>query len=415
MTEIFLFISFFLNAQTQLITRDFDWKISKTENFDIYHYSGAEGWLGYLKKILQQAYDKGKKEYNPQLDKRIPFFFFTAPKYFQQNSINDVGEGTGGFTEPYKDRFVVYSDGSKRWLRYVIYHEFGHEIQFSVLIDGWWETPKILKTFVYPLWMLEGLSENMTDDWDIAMEDMYVRDYFLDGRLPPLEKLFGFSHLKPHQITLAYKTGAKAIRFLKEEYGYDKPGLMLYYWQQSYDINTVLKKLIGSDLNQFNEKFKDYLALRFYTQMREKNMIEALYYGDRLTDDIDDIPVFNTSPVILKDGSLAYISTIKGYPSVIIENRNNKSKIILDRDKTSLDWIMYSNFSFPKRYLSSSADGVYIVFSGRKSHRDYICIYNTLTGKFKKTEIRNIDDIAQINFSTDGKKNCFCSNEGFIL
>ncbi|MGC9071041.1 MAG: hypothetical protein ACP5IO_07030 [Elusimicrobiales bacterium] len=409
MTEILLLLSFYLNSQTQLITKDFDWRIKETKHFDIYHYPGCEKWLGYLEKILEEAYEKGKKDYNPLLDKRIPFFFFTASKYFQQNSINEVGEGTGGFTEPFKDRFLVYSDGSKRWLRYVIHHEFGHEIQFSILVDGGWETPKIIKTFVYPLWMLEGLSENMTDEWDIAVEDMYVRDYFVDGKLPPLEKLFGFSHLKPHQMTLAYKTGAKAIRFLKEEYGYDKAGLMLYYWQDSYDINTVFKKLIGSDLKEFDEKFRDYLSLRFYDQMKEKEMIEASYYGERLSHDIDDIPVFNTSPIVLKNGSIAYISTVKGYPSVVIEDRINDKKIILDRQITSLDWILYSNFTVPKRYLSASADGVYIIFSGRKSHRDYMCIYNTLTGEFRKTEIKNVDEISQINFSPDGKKIVFAA------
>lgn len=400
-------------SQTQLITKDFDWKIYKTSHFDIYHTTDSEIWLGYLEKVLEGAYEKGKREYNPNLNKRIPFFFYPASKYFQQNSISEVGEGTGGFTEPYKDRFLVYSDGSKRWLRDVIYHEFGHEIQFSILVDGKWESPKILKTVLYPLWMLEGLSENMTDDWDIAIEDMYVRDYFIDGKLPSLEKLFGFGHLKPHQITLGYKIGSKAIRFLKEEYGYDKPGLMLYYWKDSYDINTVLKKLLGINIYEFESKFIEYLSFRYLNQIKEKKLIDASNYGTQLTFDIDDIPVFNISPILINN-KLAYISTIKGIPSIVIDDFKNKRKVILDYKRIGVDYIPYSKFTLPIRYLSSSYDGRYIIFPARKSHRDFICIYDTQNDEFKKVVIDGIDELGQISFSGDFKKVVFSAMKNSV-
>lgn len=407
MIDILFLFCFYLNSQTQLITKDFDWKVKKTQHFDIYHYSGSEKWLDYVERIVEDAYLKGKKEYNPRLDKTIPFFFYTASKYFQQNTISETGEGTGGFTEPYKDRFVVYSDGSKRWLRYVIFHEFGHEIQFSVLVDGWWESPMILKTVFYPLWMLEGLSEDMTDEWDKAMEDMYVRDYFVDGKLPPLVKLHGFAHLKPHQITLGYKTGAKAIKFLKQEYGYDKAGLFLYYFRDSYDINTVLKKLIGSDIETFNRKFTEHLAFYFSSQIKENNMTEASNYGTQLTVDGDDIPVFNTSPLPLGKGKIAYISTYRGYPSIVLDD--GKKRKIIDRGTSGLDWIVYSNFTLPKRYLFKSSDSRYIVFSGRKDHKDYICIYDSENDLLRKVEIKDVDEISQVSFSPDDKKIVFAA------
>lgn len=394
-------------SQTQLITRDFDWMIYRTKNFDIYHTKDGIGWLAYLEKILEGAYEKGKREYNPKLDKRISFFFYTASKYFQQNSISEVGEGTGGFTEPYKDRFLVYSDGSKRWLRYVIYHEFGHEIQFSILVDGWWESPRIAKLLFYPLWMLEGLSENMTDDWELALEDMYVRDYFLDGKLPSLEKLFGFGHLKPHQVTLAYKTGAKAIRFLKEEYGFDKPSLLLYYWKDSYDINTVLKKLIGINLDEFDYKFREYLAIRYLDQINEKNLTEAYNYGIKITSDIDDIPIFNTSPVFINDEKIAYLSTIKGSPSIVIEDLSNSKKIVLDKNFFNVDYIPYSKFSLPVRHLSISNDRRYLIFSARKKHKDFICLYDLKKSSFKKVLIDEADEISHPTISMDGSKILF--------
>jgi len=36
---------------------------------------------------------------------------------------------------------MAWSDGSREWLEDVATHEFAHEAQFSVLIDGFWNPP----------------------------------------------------------------------------------------------------------------------------------------------------------------------------------------------------------------------------------------------------------------------------------
>ncbi len=408
--KFFLFIFLFyqsLFSQSQIIIKDFNWKIYKTEHFDIYFYGDSELIVPYAAKFAELAYEKGKKEYNPVLNKRIPLFLFASENDMKQNSIVDVGDGTGGFTEPYKDRFVVYNNGSKRWLRDVIFHEFGHVVQFSILVDGWWESPRILKTIFYPLWMMEGMSENMTEEWDIAMEDMYLRDYVINNKLPHLEKLYGFSHLKPHQITLAYKTGSKAMKFLREEYGKDKPSLMLHYFRDAYDTNFVLRKITGLDIEGFNEKFKRYLEFKYFNQIKDENLNDINFYGEELTHNIDDIPVFNKSPV-LYNNKLAYISTIKGHPPVVvIEDRKNKQKKILDKNFLDIDNIPDSRFTLPVRSLSASKDFKYLIFPVQKNNREYLGIYDTEKNIFKKVLFKDFLELRQFSFSIDDKKLVF--------
>ncbi|HOL62254.1 MAG: hypothetical protein N2Z60_02410 [Elusimicrobiales bacterium] len=401
-----LFFSASLFSQSQIIIKKFDWKIHKTEHFDIYFYEDSKPLVNYASKILELAYEKGKEELNPKLDKRIPFFLFASENDMKQNSITEVGDGTGGLTEPYKDRFMVYNDGSKKWLRDVIFHEFGHEVQFSILVDGWWESPKILKTVLYPLWMMEGISENMAGDWDIAMEDMYVRDYTIDSKLPTLEKLYGFSHLKPHQITLGYKTGSAAMRFLSDEYGKDKPSLMLYYFKDAYDINYVLKKLIGTDIEGFDKRFRSYLEFKYFNQIKNEKLFEP--YGLKLTQSRDGIPVFNTSPVFLDKNTIAYISTLKGHPPVIvIHNITTGEKDIIDYGLMDIDNIPYSQFTMPVRSLSVSNDKRYLLFSAQKNNKEYLCVYDIKEKKFKKIVFEELDQARQFSFSPDDKKIAF--------
>ncbi|MEF3279496.1 MAG: hypothetical protein K6357_00810 [Elusimicrobiota bacterium] len=404
-----LLFSQVLFSQTQIIVKKFDWKIYKTEHFDIYYYKDSEKLLDYASYLLEKAYEKGKKEFNPLLEKRIPFFLFASQNDIQQNSIIELGDGTGGVTEPYKDRFMAYSDGSKMWLRDVIFHEFGHEIQFSILVDSWWESPRILKTILYPLWMMEGMSENMTGDWDLAMEDMYVRDAVVDGKLIPLIKLFGFGHLKPHQTTLAYKTGAKAMKFLAEEYGKDKPSLMLHYYRDAYDINNVLNKLIGIDIDKFDEKFKNYLEIKYFNQIKRENMFEAETYGKKLNIEAnDDIPVFNTSPVVISKDKIAYISTFWGHPpSIIIEDLITRRKKIINAQDIGIDNIPYSRFTLLVNSLSISNDKKYLVFSGQKNHKEYLCVYDLENNKFKKILFEDLIEARLFSFSPDDKKLIF--------
>ena len=409
--SFFCFFLFSSKLFSQVIIKNFDWKIYKTKHFDIYYYSDSKSLIPYASHYLELAYEKAKKEYNPFIDKRIPFFLFASANDMKQNSITPVGDGTGGLTEPYKDRFMVYNDGSKKWLRDVIFHEFGHEAQFSILIDGWWESPRILKTIIYPLWMLEGMSENMTEEWDIAMEDMYVRDYLINQKMPLLSKLFGFSHLKPHQVTLAYKTGAKAIRFIREEYGKDKPSIILHLYRDLYDIDSVLKRSIGLTLDEFDSKFREYLERIYYNQMKEKNLRDASLYGEQLTKDIDDIPTFNISPVFISKSLFAYLSTIWGHPpSLVIESSGNKK--IIQAENIGFENVFYSRFTFPIRSLSVSPNKKYLVFSAQKNNREYLVIYDIEKEIFKSILFEDLNEARQFSFSGDGKKLIFVGMDG---
>lgn len=409
---IFCFNLFLLNAlifaENQVIVKNIDWKITSTENFDIYYYRDSEPLLPYASVVLEKAYKNAIHDLNPNLQKRIPFFLFASINDMEQNTIAQVSDGIGGLTEPLKDRFMVWSDGSKSWLEDVIFHEFAHEAQFSVMIDGFWKSARILKTYVYPLWMMEGIAEYNTQDRDIAMEELYVRDAALDKKLISLEKLHGFSYLKPHQTTLAYKTSSAAIRFLASEYGKDKPALMMYYYRNRYDINSVLQPLIGLDIKKFDEKFKKYQEIKFSIQVQDEKLKEA-NEDFKITGQPDDLPDFNLSPVYSqKRKEIIYISTLEGHPpAIVFKNIETGKTKILDYSSMDIENIPYSRFTKPLRSLSISSSGKYLVFSAQKNHREYLCIYDLEKDSFSKFQMKGFLEARQFSFSPDDSKIAF--------
>jgi hypothetical protein len=190
-------------AQNKVILKPPKWQIAQTRHFDVYYYPGAERILPQATANLEKAYDEISKLLGIELPYRAPFFLFLNHNDFEQNNVVDVGEGTGGVTEAFKGRFLVFNDGSRAWMEHVIAHELVHVFQFHVLYDGFWRSVRLLKSVLYPLWFMEGLAEHASGAVDQVQEDLYLRDAVTSGTLLPITQLHGFNHVKPHQVTLA--------------------------------------------------------------------------------------------------------------------------------------------------------------------------------------------------------------------
>mgnify|MGYP001765526255 CR=1 FL=1 len=400
--------------ENKVIVKDFAWKVLATEHFDIHYYPASEPWLDYAAKVLEDAYRRETADLVPTMTKRVPFFLYASVNDMEQTNVSDVSDGIGGLTEPYKDRFMVWSDGSKAWLKEVIEHEFAHEAQFAILIDGFWKSARILKTYVYPLWMLEGISEYETGMADYAVEKMYVRDAALSGGLIPLSKLNQFGHLKPHQTTLAYKTGAQAIRFLAGQYGQDKPRRMLELFRTRYDAGSVLLPLIGADLRDFERKFAEYTEFKYLAEAKAERLQEPGLYGRRLTSGSDTIPEFNLSPALSPDGkTLAWLSTRSGHPPELrLRDLSGGRERVLTALEAGAENIPYGRFTKPLRSLAWSPDGRYLAFSGQKNHREYVYLYEPATGKVSRSSVEGLAEMRQPAFSPDGKSLAFVGMSG---
>ncbi|PIU20531.1 MAG: hypothetical protein COT18_01865, partial [Elusimicrobia bacterium CG08_land_8_20_14_0_20_59_10] len=395
--------------QNKVVVRDFKWSVYSTRHFDIHYYPGSGPWLAYAAKVLEDACTRESADLNPSLSKRFPFFLYASQNDMQQNNIADVSDGVGGLTEPLKDRFMVWSDGSRGWLKNVIEHELTHEMQFAILLDGFWKSARILKTFIYPLWMMEGMAEYETGRQDLAIEKMYVRDAVLGGGLPRLSRLNQFGHLKPHQTTLAYKTGAQVIRFLAEQYGSDKPRKMLELFRNKYEASSVLVPLIGLDLEAFDRKFREYSALKYYSEVSSQGLREPEFYGVRVTTGAGGIPEFNVSPAVSPDGKkLACLSTRAGHPPELrIRDLLTGAEKKLTALAAGAENIPYGRFTMPLRSLSWSPDGNAIAFAGQKNHREYLFLYFPGSGRVSRAAVEGLAEVRQPVFSPDGKKVAF--------
>ncbi|OGS43949.1 MAG: hypothetical protein A2539_06890 [Elusimicrobia bacterium RIFOXYD2_FULL_34_15] len=391
-----------LYSQAKVITDIKKWDYIETEHFKIFHYPEEKDILPIVSDICEETFNTTTRFYEYQPAKKISFFIYRNHNEFEQNNIVDVGEGTGGVTEAYKNRFLVFSDGSLKWLDNVIHHEFTHVIQFSVLYE---ESPvlkalRLARGIFIPLWMMEGAAEYNTGENDVTTREMIIRDMISDKSIFSLKNLSTFSHLEPHQITPAYKISEMAYHFLVDEYGSDKPQAILKVLRDKLDTTASFYDTLNITPALFMKKWEEWIYEEYEDKVKGFN--EAGDYGVKLTaDNGDNIPDFNTSPAVAPDGgSFVYITDDDGINKIAVMNLNNrKKKIIVKGNNSKIDTINNDKISF-------SPDGKLLVFTGKKTQQDYIYIYNLET---KKIEELNIDlaTIRSPNFAPDGKKIVF--------
>lgn len=396
-------------GKNRLLENDYPYKVWQTEHFEIHYYEENPLLLQETAKFLESAYRDvtemlgvklpiidGKSK--PKPAEKFPFFLFTNHNEFEQTRVVDIGEGTGGVTEAFKNRLLIFNNGSLAWLKHVIYHEFGHEVEFAILHAGFWKSARLLKSILYPLWLMEGISEYVAGNIDEATDLMYARDAATSQSARPfsIRDLHNFNHLKPNQVTRAYKQGSFLVEYVADEYGEEKVRALLISFRDRFDVNSVLIDALGLDDERFDRNFQEWLEERYGEPA--KLLDEPSRYGSKLTKPEEPIPVFHYSPVLSEDGRRLFtISLREGYPAIYEHDlKRSKLRILVGREFNELDWI-----HLDERNLSL-ADDRYLYFSGKKNQKDFLYRYDL---RSKSLERRALGGLSAIKNPAASPKN----------
>lgn len=385
----------FLYSDYRVTLKDFKWQITSFDNIEIYHYKECRSIVNYVKNFLKDAQER-TIYLRENIEYKIPLFLYSSQNDFEQSTIADIDEGTGGVAEAFKNRLLIGHRGSLRNLNHVVVHEYTHAIQYSILFSGLWRSPRLLKFVLYPLWLLEGLAEYSSGDLDVPEREMYVRDAVLNKKNLSIMKLHNFSHLEPHQVKLAYKTSELLMRFIAEEYGEEKLRELLVTFKDSYDSNTVLLATLGLNIGTLDFKFNEFLMER-YENFKDLNKP----IGEQLTHQHIKYPTFNVSPVMSQDRKIIYyLSDRRGRNEIWQTDLiSKKSSVLIGlHNNEQIDYINPEG-----RAISLSPDGKKLIFIGEKNKKDFLCIYDVYKKQLiKKSPPINYSSLATPSFFPDG-------------
>ena len=143
----------------------FDFKILKTQHFDVYFYPEMEKAATQAARMAERWHARLSRLLNHKLTGRQPLILYASSSDFQHTAAipGFIGEGTGGVTESFKRRIILPVTGSLDSTERVIGHELVHAFQYDM-------TSQVQSSYCVanpgiariPLWFVGGLAEYLS-------------------------------------------------------------------------------------------------------------------------------------------------------------------------------------------------------------------------------------------------------------
>src|SRR6476469_1015835 len=167
-----------------------DFQVLKTEHFDIYYYPEERDGIDIAARLAERWHARLERMFEHTLRGRQPLVLYGSHVDFEQNNIipGELGEGTGGVTEPLRRRIVLPMGGSLVDTDHVIGHELVHAFQFDITSNPN-APPGQNGAERLPLWFIEGMAEYLSLGPVDPNTAMWLRDAARKEKLPTVKDL----------------------------------------------------------------------------------------------------------------------------------------------------------------------------------------------------------------------------------
>ena len=172
---------------------DFDFKVLKTEHFDVYYYSQEQEAARMAARMAERWYARLSRIFDYRMGTRQPLILYASHPHFRQtNAVSGgIGEGTGGVTESFKRRIVLPLGASLQDTDHVIGHELVHAFQFAMTGADVQRASLVgmPSALGLPLWFIEGMAEYLSLGPVDAHTAMWIREAAAREGLPTIDEL----------------------------------------------------------------------------------------------------------------------------------------------------------------------------------------------------------------------------------
>ena len=363
---------------------DFDWHVLQTDHFDIYYYSEMKDLAERGAFMAEESYKALEQKFNHTVSGRIPLIFYSSHLHFQETNVTPgfIPEGVGGFFEFIKGRVVIPFNGSLAQFEHVIKHELVHVFMTSKLRQVLRDRRKPADRLP-PLWFVEGLAEYWSTEWD-TQADMMIRDAILN------DYIVGLSNIERYYGSyLMYKLGQNAVQFIAHEFGEEAVLLLLENFWYSSSFSDVIKKTIGLDYREFDEKWLYHLKKNYYPLMAESDHPSRVS-EKIITDGYNATPVYTE---INDKREVYFVGNHTGYTSLFRLNLDDSKpapEVVIQGERTS----DFESVRVSQNSIHISNEGI-LAFVTKSGESDVIHLFDVRLNK--RIETLRFDEMVMIN------------------
>jgi Tol biopolymer transport system component len=387
-------------GQNKVQYRTFDFRILRTPHFDIYFYPEEEAAARDASRMAERWYARYSRILDHEFEARQPVILYASSPEFQQTSAlqGDIGEGTGGVTEVFKQRVILPFAGPYAETDHVLGHELVHAFQYDITglgrAGGGLEAAAA--RFNAPLWFVEGMAEYLSIGPVDPNTAMWLRDAALTNNLPTLGQLNYDPRFFP------YRWGQALWAYVGGRWGDAAIGQILKQVGQGVPYEDAFTRILNSDLDQIIKDWHDSIRrtyLPLLTQQREASETATPLVVSR-----DRRGGYNVSPSVSPDGrQFAFLSTLNLLDIQLYLGDAETGRVVRRLVKgTALD-PHFGSLRFINSAGAWSPDQRRFAFSALRKAHDVVVLLDIQSARItREYEIPGVGEISNPTFTADG-------------
>ncbi len=392
-------------GQNQVEYQSFNFRVLKTQHFDLYYYAEEERAAGYAAQMAERAYARLSRLLDHEITGRQAVILYaSAPQFRQTNVVQGNGEGTGGVTEILKRRIVMPFAGPLKETDHVLAHELVHAFQFDMtgaqggtLRAG---GPSVQRL---PLWFVEGMAEYLSIGPEDANTTMWMRDAVRADKLPNLGRL-------EDPRFFPYRYGQALWAYVGGRYGDEVVGRVLKASRRGdlkFAFEQALHRSADSLVHDWQQATKEaYKPLKDLTQPPDQ-------YGHPVVVATKGEGSYNVAPVLSPDGSRLVFLSSRDLFSIDMYLADAKTGKVLKRIvRTDVD-AHFESIQFIGSAGAWDASGERFVFAAVRNGRPVLSILNVPKDKIEReVALPQLGEVLNPSWSADGRYLAFSALVG---
>ena len=381
-------------GQNKMRYKKLHFKVYDTPHFNLYYYLENDSMMRWLAKESEVWYELHQQVFQDTFARKNPIVFYNNHPEFQQTTTisGEIGVGTGGVTEAFKQRVVMPIMQINQQTRHVLGHELVHAFQYRVLMEGN-DSTRLESIGNIPLWMVEGMAEYFSIGKKDAHTSMWMRDAYAHQDIPSLKQLTEQSH-----NYFPYRYGQAFWSFIGSTYG-DTVIMPLFIETAKYGYEYAMRRVFGYDAQTMSTLWKNtmeetYRNLNKDTTSRPIGMplITASNAGR-----------MNVSPTISPDGKYVVYLSEQDLFSIDLYLADAQTGRVIRKLGSRLTNRDIDEFSFLESAGTFSPDSRRFAFSVFSEGKNKLMVLDIATGKsLFVEEMGDIIEFTNITWAPDG-------------
>lgn len=380
-----------------------DFQVLKTAHFDIYFYPEEREGVDIAARMSERWLARLERIFAHELSGRQPLVLYAShPDFEQTNAIQgELGEGTGGVTEPLRRRIVLPLGGPLADTDHVIGHELVHAFQFDITTPRG-GSPVQTGAFRLPLWFIEGMAEYLSIGPVDPNTAMWLRDALrasadskdAKDKLPAIEDLDNPKYFP-------YRWGQAFWAYVAGQYGDDVVRRMLAVGAAAGDYNVAIEKVLGVKTKELSEAWHASMRRTYEPVLAAtsppSSVGRVIVASEGLGGDL------NVGPALSPDGKwVAFLSTRSVFSTDLFVAEAATGRIVKKLTSTATD-PHFSSIQFIYSAGAWDAESRRIAIATVSSGRPALAIFDMPGGdKSREVTIPEVDEVFNPTWAPDG-------------